>query len=45
MLVPVRVWDAFTNWYGKTEEIKRNVIEYPTTIAKKLRKNDNNIYK
>lgn len=28
-MIPPRVWIAFTNWYGKSKEIRRYVIQYP----------------
>ena len=29
VIVPPRVWKAFTAWYGQSYEIKRKVIKYP----------------
>jgi hypothetical protein len=29
VIVPPRVWMAFTAWYGRTYEIKCKVIKYP----------------
>lgn len=30
VVVPPRVWKAFSNWYGKSYTISRRVIVYPT---------------
>jgi len=29
VIVPVRVWKAFTKWYGGTGEFMRKVVVYP----------------
>lgn len=29
VIVPSRVWKAFTNWYGRSFELRRQVIIYP----------------
>ena len=29
VLVPPRVWKAFANWYGRSQEFQRKVIIYP----------------
>jgi hypothetical protein len=28
IILPPRIWSAFTKWYGRTQEIKREVVEY-----------------
>ena len=37
IILPPRIWSAFTKWYGRAYEIKREVVEYPA-----LSKNSNN---
>lgn len=38
VVVPPRVWSAFTSWYGPSNEIMRYCIEYPKTTEAKLNK-------
>lgn len=38
VVVPPRIWSAFTCWYGPSNEIVRYCIEYPKTNEVKLSK-------
>lgn len=29
VIIPQRVWRAFTKWYGGSTELKRKIIVYP----------------